>query len=225
LKIFKFVLAGAIALALAFCCGWFGGVWHVNHKNKPTPAPTPPPTPAPIVNPQPNNDSANQVLVIIGGNGSTEISKDKAETKLKRKVTPTPTPAAKPETVVLLNKTMPVKGQIMAKFINKKDNGDLGTQSQPLTGSATISGDTSNFKIAIDFSSQLVFGINIPERPRKLWHTGLYLVTNLDQVTLGGYGQRDFILMTLKDRVDILGFGRLELDDDKRILGGIELNF
>jgi hypothetical protein len=223
LKILKTILAGVLTATLAFFVGWFGNDIYSNHKTKPTPTPTP----APIVNPQPNNDSTNQVIVIIGGNGTTGADKSKAvKPKPKPKPTPTPTPIPipKPEVVIPLNKTMPVKGQITAKFISKKDNADLGTQTQPLTGSATISGDSSNFKISMDFTSQLTFGINIPETPKKLWHVGLYGVAVTDGLGFGAHVQRDFLITTIKD-IDLIGFGRMEIDKEPKLLFGVEGDF
>lgn len=220
MKIFKLILAGVITVALAFCGGWIWGSWRAGHKTKPAPTPTP----VPIVNPQPDKDSPNQVIVNIGGHGTTETLENRATTtKPDPEVIVTPTP--QPGTAVPLNKTLPVKGQITAKFVNKKDGAELGVQTQPLTGSATISGDASDFQIALDFTSQLIFGINIPEEPKKLWRLGLHLATDFDEVAFGGYGQKDFKLTTIRDKADILGFVRVEFDYDQRIMGGIELNF
>lgn len=215
MKIFKLILAGVIGMVLVFCYGWI--CWHGGQNIKPTRTPVS----IPIVNSQPDNNSPNQVMVNISGYGKTETSS--AKTKSESKVISKPT--LKTNIVAPLNRTLPFEGQITAKFVNKKDNTDLGDQTQPFTGNVTISGDSSDFEISFDFVSQVTFGINIPEEPKKCWHVGFYLASDFDEISLGGYGQKDFELMTIRNKLDILGFVRVEFDYDQRIMSGIELNF
>jgi hypothetical protein len=228
LKTFKTILAGTLFLALAFFAGWFGHSWF-GDQSKPTP------TPAPIVNPvvNPDDDNQNQVVVEIGGTGTTSQTKNDNKKTVTKKdpgkiidiikdITKTITgtaPAAVP-----IDKTMPVTGTITAKFIDKKSNTDLGSETKPLTGTATVKGTSDAFNVQMDFSSELTFGVTIPQEVDKLWHVGLYAAAVSDGLGVGGFTQRDFKLATYKN-IDLIGFGRVEIDREPKMLFGVEADF
>jgi hypothetical protein len=227
LKTLKLILAGVISMALAFCGGWFGNIFYTSQKANPTPKPTP----APIINPQPSDNSQNQVVVEITGAGTSEAkTTDKTKKSPKDIIKTIVTDVTKVVTNIIpavsttIDKTVPVTGTITAKFIDKKTSADLGSESKPLTGTVAVKGDADNLSVKVDFTSQLTFSVNTPVEKDKLWHVGLYAAAVSDGLGFGAYVQRDFKITTIKN-VDLVGFGRMEIDKESKLLFGVEGNF
>jgi len=63
-----------------------------------------------------------------------------------------------------------------------------------------------------------------PDPPKKLWSAGVYFVTDGDSVRPGGFIQRDFPVFEFW-RVDVVAFGRVEVDMDTRAMVGMQFSF
>lgn len=63
-----------------------------------------------------------------------------------------------------------------------------------------------------------------PEPPKKLWSAGAYIMTDFNTIRPGGFIQKDFELFEFW-RVDVVAFGRVEVDCDTRIMAGVQLSF
>lgn len=63
-----------------------------------------------------------------------------------------------------------------------------------------------------------------PEEKDKLWSVGAYFVADGDEIRPGGFIQKDFELFEFW-RVDVVAFGRVEVDMDTRIMAGIQVSF
>ena len=69
-----------------------------------------------------------------------------------------------------------------------------------------------------------IVAADIPKPEKKLWHIGIYTITNFDSIDLGGFVQKDFILFETKN-TEMVAFGRVEFDYDTRAIAGIQVNF
>lgn len=63
-----------------------------------------------------------------------------------------------------------------------------------------------------------------PEEKDKLWSVGAYFVADGDEIRPGGFIQKDFELFEFW-RVDVVAFGRVEVDYDTRIMAGVQVSF
>lgn len=111
--------------------------------------------------------------------------------------------------------TVPVEGEV------KSENADVF-----LKGETTV--ERVNDLLTVDTKFSEV-GIKVkyqppPEPPRKLWSVGAYIVTDFDSVRPGGFVQRDFSLLEFGP-VDVVAFGRIEVDYDTRLMAGVQISF
>jgi hypothetical protein len=213
------IFIGMLVASLGFLIGWFGNGWFGEKKS------TFDLKAAPIVSPivDPNEKKPNPVIVEIGGKVSTNVqSRENQDYSVLMDSSVVNTASNIP--AVDITQRMPVSGTITAKFIDKKNNADLGSETKPLMGMAAVKGNANNLSVVMDFSSELTFGVNIPKEPDKLWHFGFYAAALSDGFGAGVFGQRDFKLTTIKN-VDLIGFGRVEMDKEPRLLLGVEGNF
>lgn len=63
-----------------------------------------------------------------------------------------------------------------------------------------------------------------PEPPKKLWSAGAYIMTDFNTIRPGGFIQKDFELFEFW-RVDVVAFGRVEVDMDTRVMVGMQFSF
>ncbi len=106
--------------------------------------------------------------------------------------------------------SVPVQGEIRTNHIDLQFSGITNVERK---------GD----RITVD----TVFDDNVKETiyPEvKTWHVGLYAGATEDGLGIGGFVQKDFRLATIKN-VDLIGFGRVEIDRESKLLFGVEGNF
>ncbi len=108
------------------------------------------------------------------------------------------------------NVSIPVSGEIKTGHVDLQ-----------FTGVTTVERKGDNLKVNTVFDQ----GVKetIYQEP-KIWHVGLYAGAIEDGFGIGGFVQRNFKLATIK-KVDLIGFGRVEVDRDPKLLVGVEGNF
>lgn len=115
---------------------------------------------------------------------------------------------------------VPIRGNIEAKFIDKKTGKELATETKPLTGIASVTGDQSGLGVKTVFDTQLNFAVEVPEL-FKPWHFGGRIRYSLDKSLVTSlYGQYDYKLNNY-----LLTPIRVEFDGDWTVSAGLEINF
>ncbi len=93
-----------------------------------------------------------------------------------------------------------------------------------VTGETAVMVGKDCLDITTHFHDSTEISIAIPDPAKKIWHVGLYAGATEDGLGMGGFTQIDFKLTAIK-KVDLLGFGRVEIDRQSKLLVGVEGNF
>ncbi len=93
-----------------------------------------------------------------------------------------------------------------------------------VTGETALAVGKDRLDVTTLFQDSTEIAIVIPDPVKKFWHVGLYAGAAENGLGFGGFIQRDFKLTAIK-KVDLLGFGRVEIDRQSNLLVGVEGNF
>jgi hypothetical protein len=137
--------------------------------------------------------------------------------------TPLPGDTPTPKPVLVLNVgdkfSAPAAGEIKTIYLDSAGR-QIGEGVHPVTGETLVTVGQESLDISTKFRDPVTVDIDLPEPPKKLWHIGLYGVTNFDRVGIGGHIQKDFPIWD-----NLVIYGRYERDWDRRPEVGIEFNF
>ena len=119
--------------------------------------------------------------------------------------------------------TAPANGEIKTIYQDKSGK-QIGEGTHKVTGETSVTVGKEYLDISTRFQESVIVAVDVPDPSKKVWHAGLYVYAMMDGLGLGGYTQRDFKLTTIKN-IDLVGFGRVEIDRESKLLFGVEGNF
>ena len=156
----------------------------------------------------------------------TDVIIEKKQTEVIGRV-PVKPAEEKLENVLILNIgdkfTAPANGKIKTIYQDKSGK-QIGEGTHKVTGETSVTVGKEYLDISTRFQESVTVAIDVPDPAKKVRHTGLYVYVMMDGLGLGGYTQRDFELTTIRN-VDLIGFGRVEIDKESKLLFGVEGNF
>ena len=118
-----------------------------------------------------------------------------------------------------------VPAEVEIKTIYQDSSGNkIEDGLHKITGETAVTVGKGCLDITTHFQDSTEISIAIPDPVKKIWHVGLYAGATEDGLGFGGFIQRDFKLTMIK-KVDLLGFGRVEVDRHPKLLVGVEGNF
>jgi hypothetical protein len=115
--------------------------------------------------------------------------------------------------------TAPATGEVKTIYLDFSGQ-KIGEGVHPLTGETTVIVGQEYLDISTQFQNSTIVAIDVPDQPKKLWHIGLGVVTNFNEVGIGGYIQKDFQFWR-----NWVAYGRYEQDYDRRLKIGMEVSF
>lgn len=111
--------------------------------------------------------------------------------------------------------SVPVQGEFATENADIKVSGE--TIVERANDLLTVDTKFYNAEVAVKYKPP-------PEEKDKLWSVGAYFVADGDEIRPGGFIQKDFELFEFW-RVDVVAFGRVEVDMDTRIMAGVQVSF
>jgi hypothetical protein len=116
----------------------------------------------------------------------------------------------------------PVTGKVKTVYLRSGQK--VAEGEHPISGETTVTVGQAWLDIQTQFGDTVAVAVDLPDPPKATWHWGGYLLTDGERVGWGGYGQKDFLIQRI-GKVDVLAVGRVQVDWDRRIYGGIEVNW